>query len=256
MMGKRFVDLQVRSRTLDHGMMAYHRGHARGMPVNGPHRAQRGFTLIEVMIAIALMALVSLLSWKGLEQVSNARDWLSEEAADQAVVLRTMGQIERDLNRAYAGGTAGPPSNNAAVSGDSGSAGQGNVSPSGTAANSSTGVLPPGIDITQSSGQMVLNLVRATPDSGMWQRVLWRLRPDGLWRYSGRPAASYPLPEPIEGVLIMPAVSIFDVRIWLTGQGWINPQQPATARASGLEIAIERDRGTRKERFTRIVVLP
>ena len=212
-----------------------------------PRTAQQGFTLIEVLIAIALMALVSLLSWKGLEQVSNARDWLGEESADQAIVLRTLGQIERDLNRAYAGTPAGT------ISSTSGSA---NGTDTGTtASSSSTTLLPPGIDITQSSGAVLLNLIRATPENGLWQRVMWRLRPDGLWRYSGVPGSSYPLPEPDQGVLIMPDVSRLDVRAWLTGQGWINPLRPATARAAGLEIAIERQRGNQKERYTRIVVL-
>ncbi|WP_415820209.1 prepilin-type N-terminal cleavage/methylation domain-containing protein [Bordetella tumbae] len=210
-----------------------------------PRTAQQGFTLIEVLIAIALMALVSLLSWKGLEQVSNARDWLGEESADQAIVLRTLGQIERDLNRAYAGAPAGTTSSTS----DS-SDGTGTTTPSG-----SITLLPPGIDITQSSGAVLLNLIRATPENGQWQRVMWRLRPDGLWRYSGAPGSSYPLPEPDQGVLIMPDVSRLDVRAWLTGQGWINPLQPATARAAGLEIAIERPRGNQKERYTRIVVL-
>jgi len=116
--------------------------------------------------------------------------------------------------------------------------------------------LPPGIDITQSAGAMLINLVRATPENGQWQRVMWRQRPDGLWRYSGAPASSYPLPEPDQGALIMPDVSNLDVRVWLTGKGWINPLQPAGARATGLEIAIERQRRDQKERFTRIVVLP
>lgn len=205
------------------------------------HAAQQGFTLIEVLIAIALMALVSLLSWKGLEQVSKARDWLGEESADQAVVLRTLGQIERDMNRAY----AGIPTN--VESGRPNTPG----SP-----NTNNTLLPPGIDITQSAGTMLINLVRATPENGQWQRVIWRQRPDGLWRYSGVPASSYPLPEPDQGVLIMPDVSNLDVRVWLTGKGWINPLQPATARATGLEIAIERQRRDQKERFTRIVVLP
>ncbi|GAB3084906.1 type II secretion system protein J [Bordetella muralis] len=211
-----------------------------------PRTAQQGFTLIEVLIAIALMALVSLLSWKGLEQVSNARDWLGEESADQATVLRTLGQIERDLNRAYAGAPAGTTSS---------TSGSSDGTDTGTATPSSTTLLPPGIDITQSSGAVLLNLIRATPENGLWQRVMWRLRPDGLWRYSGAPGSSYPLPEPDQGVLIMPGVSRLDVRAWLTGQGWINPLQPATARAAGLEIAIERQRGNQKERYTRIVVL-
>ncbi|CAM4221435.1 Type II secretion system protein J [Bordetella tumbae] len=220
------------------------RGARRIAPMR-PRTAQQGFTLIEVLIAIALMALVSLLSWKGLEQVSNARDWLGEESADQAIVLRTLGQIERDLNRAYAGAPAGTTSSTS----DS-SDGTGTTTPSG-----SITLLPPGIDITQSSGAVLLNLIRATPENGQWQRVMWRLRPDGLWRYSGAPGSSYPLPEPDQGVLIMPDVSRLDVRAWLTGQGWINPLQPATARAAGLEIAIERPRGNQKERYTRIVVL-
>lgn len=214
-------------------------------------QAQQGFTLIEVMIAIALMALVSLLSWKGLEQVSNAREWLSEETADQAIVLRTLGQVERDLNRAYSGA---PQTTTSDTPGD----GSGTASPSTSraAAQGDTILLPPGIDITQASGQTLLNITRATPDSGMWQRVLWRLRPDGLWRYSGIPAASYPLPEPDQGVLIMPGANRLEIRAWLTGRGWVDPEQPATAPAAGLEIVVERARNGQQERFDRIVVLP
>jgi prepilin-type N-terminal cleavage/methylation domain-containing protein len=34
---------------------------------------QEGFTLIEVMVAIMLMAIVSLIAWRGLDSVSCAR---------------------------------------------------------------------------------------------------------------------------------------------------------------------------------------
>lgn len=209
--------------------------------------AQRGFTLIEVMIAIALMALVSLLSWKGLEQVSHARDWLGAQSADQAIILRTLGQIERDLNRAYAATADG----SGAVTPDAGRNSRANNPPS-----RSTPLLPSGIDITASGVSALVNLVRATPDTGMWQRVTWRLRPDGLWRYSGEPAARYPLPEPDDGLLIMPGVTRLDIRAWLTGQGWVDPSRPAGSRAAGLEIAIERQHRAQHERYTRVVVLP
>ena len=38
------------------------------MTCRRPHaRAQAGFTLIEVLVALALMALVSLMAWRGLD---------------------------------------------------------------------------------------------------------------------------------------------------------------------------------------------
>lgn len=190
---------------------------------------QQGFTLIEVLVAIALMALVSLLSWQGLERVSAARDWLGERSADQAIVLRTLGQVERDLNRAYAGAPA-----------------------EGTAST----LLPPGIQVAQSGGAALLDIVRATPQGGLWQRVTWRLRPDGLWRYSGTPAARYPLPEPADGVLLMPGATGLGVRVWVPGRGWRDPLRPDPLRATGLEVAIERGGRPQPERYTRIVVLP
>src|SRR3546814_7367147 len=69
---------------------------------------------------------------------------------------------------------------------------------------------------------------------GLWQRVTWRLRPDGLWRYSGVPAARYPLPEPAEGVLLMPDATGLPVRAWVPGRGWRDPLQISEEHTSEL----------------------
>ncbi|MBR8655532.1 prepilin-type N-terminal cleavage/methylation domain-containing protein, partial [Achromobacter sp. Marseille-Q0513] len=64
-------------------------------------RAQRGFTLIEVLVALALMALVSLISWRGLASVSSARDWIESQAEDTDAIVRSLGQLGRDGELSY-----------------------------------------------------------------------------------------------------------------------------------------------------------
>ncbi|KAG1439634.1 hypothetical protein G6F57_019328 [Rhizopus arrhizus] len=65
--------------------------------------AQAGFTLIEVLVALALMALVSLMAWRGLASVSSARDWIEQEAEDTDAIVRTLGQMGRDVELSYTG---------------------------------------------------------------------------------------------------------------------------------------------------------
>ena len=66
-------------------------------------RAQLGFTLIEVLVALALMALVSLISWRGLASVSSARDWIESQAEDTDAIVRSLGQLGRDVELSYDG---------------------------------------------------------------------------------------------------------------------------------------------------------
>lgn len=196
-------------------------------------RHQRGFSLIEVMIAITLMALVSLLAWRGLTQISTARDWLDRAADDNDVLVRTLGQIELDLNQVDVGYRL----------------------PSATDAGAPR--LPPGITLNAGQGDSpLLEVVRASARrDGTWQRVVWRIRDGDLWRMIGRPGTAYPLEAPTEGTLMMRDVKQLDVRLWVPAQGWIGRSARGAGAATGIEVTIDRGQGAASERYTRVVVL-
>ena len=124
-------------------------------------RAQLGFTLIEVLVALALMALVSLISWRGLASVSSARDWIESQAEDTDAIVRSLGQLGRDVELSTTARCSIP--------------------------SAATVALSAGVRLLRPpSGGAVLEILRPHPDSpGLWQRVHWRVRPDGLWRASG-----------------------------------------------------------------------
>lgn len=63
---------------------------------------QRGFTLVEVLVATAVFAIMSALAWGGLNAVIRAREVLVAEQQDFARTLRAVGMLERDLLGAVA----------------------------------------------------------------------------------------------------------------------------------------------------------
>ena len=115
------------------------------------------------------MALVSLISWRGLASVSSARDWIESQAEDTDAIVRSLGQLGRDVELSYDGPVFDP------VGGD-------------------TVALSAGVRLLRPpSGGAVLEILRPHPDSRPVQRVLARA-PDGLWRASGAASARGPLP--------------------------------------------------------------
>jgi general secretion pathway protein J len=60
-----------------------------------------GFTLLELLIAVALMAFVALLGWKGLESVISARDDITRHSDRLRALANAFGQIEDDLRSAW-----------------------------------------------------------------------------------------------------------------------------------------------------------
>lgn len=197
-------------------------------------RAQLGFTLIEVLVALALMALVSLISWRGLASVSSARDWIESQAEDTDAIVRSLGQLGRDVELSYDGPVFDP------VGGD-------------------TVALSAGVRLLRPpSGGAVLEILRPHPDSpGLWQRVHWRVRPDGLWRASGAASARGPLPPVGDGALLLPGVRGMTLRVWIPGTGWAEAARAASATAAtGLEVTVQRGDAQAPQRYSRVMELP
>lgn len=69
---------------------------------SGPARLARvgsgsGFTLLELLVAITVLSIVSLIAWRGLDSLVHTRERLQPEAEEVRDLLVAFGQIERDL---------------------------------------------------------------------------------------------------------------------------------------------------------------
>jgi general secretion pathway protein J len=197
-------------------------------------RRPSGFTLIEMLVAITLLALVSLISWRGLDAVLHTRLRIQADADEVRAVLRTVAQLERDVAaaRAPAGGLP-------------------------------TSALPGGIAVAAGPDGGWLELVRATPEVGgatPLQRVRYGVEQERLMRAAGVPGTQLPLGEPAQPVVLLAGVRRLDLQAYVTGdqQGgrWLplplQSELPPASRVTGLRIAIERSNG---ENYLRILAL-
>ncbi|NYT83140.1 prepilin-type N-terminal cleavage/methylation domain-containing protein [Alcaligenaceae bacterium] len=190
---------------------------------------QRGFTLVEILIALALMALLSILSWQALDVTARSNEQLNASADDTLALVRVLGQIESDISR---------------------HADEGILPSAGSAANGV--MLPAGIRWTDP----VLTVVRSA-NNGAWQQVAWVKAGDTLRRAVGPAANVLPLPETGPGEVVLEQVQGFVVRAWIPGQGWSSLNSTETRiAATGLEVVIERRHGDIDEAYRKVVLLP
>ena len=64
-------------------------------------RNQNGFTLIEVLVALFIMAIMAALSWRGLEVMLRSREITQKRVDEVAAFQNVMRQWEADLNAVF-----------------------------------------------------------------------------------------------------------------------------------------------------------
>ena len=140
-----------------------------------PARHQRGLTLIELMVALAIFAVLGVLSYRALAEVSTSRTRLEEGFERWRSIGRAMQRIDADLLQLVAPATSSSPTTSAQAS-------------------------PPLLLTRAASGGAELQLLRLDEARGV-RRVGYRLvdgRLDWL-RWSGRDAFGEPTVEPLLG---------------------------------------------------------
>lgn len=196
-------------------------------------RAQQGFTLIEVMVAIMLMAVVSLIAWRGLDSVTRADAHLQASTEQTEALLRALNQLERDLAMRASIELAEPAKPGAADSPSS--------APAAVTVRS-----------TDSKG-FRLDLIRlATRQNGELQRVRWWLKGDTLYRAQAESRSRYPLPAPTDGVAVLNDVSSVAVRVWEVEKGWRKPSGNGKEKPLGIEISLIRQTPWGVEKYRQV----
>ncbi|GEC94413.1 type II secretion system protein GspJ [Zoogloea ramigera] len=140
-----------------------------------PAHRQRGLTLIELMVALAIFAVLGVLSYRALAEVSTSRTRLEEGFERWRSIGRAMQRIDTDLLQLVAPATSSSPTTSAQAS-------------------------PPLLLTRAASGGAELQLLRLDEARGV-RRVGYRLvdgRLDWL-RWSGRDAFGEPTVEPLLG---------------------------------------------------------
>ncbi len=190
------------------------------------HTARRGgFTLLELLVAIGILALVSVIAWRGLSSLLSTRERLEPRADAVRALLAGFGQLERDLAQ--------------------------------VPANARLFALPmQALRVTSEDGQPVLQVLRLadSPDASAAaavELVFYQVLEGALVRRSTPAQRFYPggASGALESVALVPDVSTMQIRVWRDNIGWIAPVSDADmANAIGVEVQITRRDGSRLRR--------
>ncbi|MDY7065995.1 Type II secretion system protein J [Pseudomonas extremaustralis] len=192
--------------------------------------SQQGFTLIEVMVAILLMAVVSLIAWRGLDSVTRADQHLQASTEQTETLLRALNQMQRDINL------------RASVELNS-----------RDDASKEIGLAAVTVRSSDSKG-FRLDVIRSAPVAGDGlQRVRWWLKGDNLYRAAAPARDRYPLPAAKDGVMVLSGVSDLQVRVWEADKGWRQLSGNRREDPLGLEISLVRDTPQGVERYRQVV---
>ncbi len=173
----------------------------------GRRRGLRGFTLIELLIAATLLAVLALLSWRGLDTVLTSRDRIAKASDELRFLTIAFAQLDEDLRKSWPVRLLKLPVPSIAFS------------VSGEQATTTLELL------RESTGALEPTKI---------QRVAWRLRGDVLERGFGPLVVSSASPsaKPAGGDAdaaggglvwqpVLGGVSGLKMQGWVQGQGWV-----------------------------------
>jgi len=157
----------------------------------------RGFTLLELLVAISVLSVVSVIAWRGLDSLVATRERLEPEVDETRAMLVAFGQMERDLSQV--------------------------VNPDFLGLASSP------LNVRPADGAMMIEVARvaaAVPDRATEVQTVYYRVVDGTLVRQATPPLPYFQPsssEAIESARLMGNVRSMDVRVWRTGIGWAPP---------------------------------
>jgi general secretion pathway protein J len=67
-------------------------------------RPQAGFTLIEVLLAVSILATITAMTWVGVSNMFETRDWMTERFERYQIMRVAMDRMARELSSAYLAG--------------------------------------------------------------------------------------------------------------------------------------------------------
>lgn len=184
-----------------------------------------GFTLLELLVAITVLSIVSLIAWRGLDSLVHTRERLQPEAEGVRELLVAFGQLERDLAQVV--NTAFVPLSTPPVAVRSGAA-------------------------------TVLEMMRVAPhtegEPSAVQLIVYEVRDGRLMRLSSAPMTTLgarPSAALVETPLLT-GVQTLSVRFWQPGSGWAPPGVAANPNPRGappgIEVVVERADGRQYRR--------
>jgi general secretion pathway protein J len=198
------------------------------------NNAQQGFTLIEVMVAIMLMAVVSLIAWRGLDSVTRADQHLQASTEQTEVLLRALNQLQRDISLRASVELAVPATTEDATT--------------------KTDRLAAVTVRSSDSKGFRLDVIRSAPVAGDGlQRVRWWLKGDNLYRAAAPARDRFPLPAAKDAVVVLTGVSDLQVRVWEADKGWRQLSGNRREDPLGMEISMERQTAQGVERYRQVL---
>jgi general secretion pathway protein J len=191
-----------------------------------------GFTLLELLVAISILAIVSMIAWRGLDSLISTRERLAPESDEVRALLTAFGQLERDLAQITTPAVFGLSSSPV------------NVRPSTTGP--------------------VLEILRIAPTTVVAptsvQTVFWRVADGALLRQVSAPRRSFDPNEneQLSSAPLLSNVKSIRVRLW-RDVAWVDPLAPGAAEPpssvapgtpgllvpmpQGVEVTVERTDG-------------